>query len=405
MGGDKKKYVDADAFLDELDTDVAEEEAESRSAARLQKPSPAFSTLSGSNKVVSGVKLERLKSQEAIEKVRAEAQEEIQAAKEEALAAKTETEALKAQLETEKQTFVEKLESLESGVGGASVLELTMPVTKQLVTFRLEEIDPKLIDISPENEREQEFLDEVSLRDILPDIKKYGQQKPGTVRPKKGGRFELIEGSRRRKSCEIAGVKFKAFVGDVPDADVRVLSVSENIKKDVSPYEKGVAYKKQIDAAEYENWTQLAAAKGISTSHASRLKALAELPVRFIKILPTPSAMSTKYGEEIGSLMKKDEAALDEKVEELLEMRDSVSSPKDYPDYEEIVKALKSAVRSKIKKPKQNEPQVYESKCGEYFLKHSVTNKGATKFELDGVSDQQVAKIVKVIGKELKLIL
>ena len=400
----KKKYVDVDAFL-EANTDADADEAEARSTERLKNPTPAFSTLTGGNKVVSGVKLERQKSKEAIEKLKEQAQVEIQAAKREAQEAKTEVELLKSQFESEKLSFIDKLNNVENRVGGASALELTMPVTKQKVAFELVEIDPSLIDISPENEREQEFLDEVSLRDVLPDIKKYGQQKPGTVRPKSNGRFELIEGSRRRKSCEIAGIKFKAFCGDVPDADVRVLSVSENIKKDVSPYEKGVAYKKQIDNGEFENWSELAAAKRISTSHTSRLKALAELPVRFIKILPSPSAMSTKYGEEITSLRKKAQDELEEKVSELLDLRKSVSSPRDYPEYEDIVKMLKSAVRSKVTKPVLDKPNLYESKSKDCFLKHSITYKGATKFEIEGVTDDQVQKLVKMIAKELKLIL
>lgn len=400
---DKKKYVDAAAFIDQLDTNVADEEIESRSATRLKKPSPAFSTLSGNNKVVSGVKLERQKREAEVKRIQEQADIQIQDAKNEAIAAKNEIQQIKSNYESEKKSLLKKLKNNKASAGQGTLLELRMPVTQQMVSFTLQEIDPSLVDVHSDNEREQDFLDEVSLRDILPDIRKYGQQKPGTVRPMPDGRFELIEGSRRRKSCEIAGVPFKALVGDVPDADVRVLSVSENIKKDVSPYEKAIAYKKQIDAGEYENWMQLAAAKGISTSTASRFKALAELPVSFVKILPTPSSMSTRYGEEIVALLKKDKDALNEIVAELLAQRDNVSSPRDYPEYEDILKALKSAVRTKIKKPKHNDPQVYVSKSGACSLKYSVTNKGATKLELDGVSDQQVEKLVKLIAKELKL--
>ncbi len=111
---------------------------------------------------------------------------------------------------------------------------MTMPVTQQEVVFELQRIDPSKIDVSPENERIQEFLDEISLRDILPSIRKQGQQFPGTVRPKKDGRFELIEGSRRLKAAVLAKKPYLALVGDVPDADVRELSVIENKHQDVS---------------------------------------------------------------------------------------------------------------------------------------------------------------------------
>lgn len=365
--------------------------------------STAIRQLTGSSKAKSGVQREREKADHEIARIKSEAEETIKALKKEAEAANDAVERLQKQHEEEKQGYLDQFKNLKGRVGGATSLKLSMPITKQDVSFELLKIDPALIDISPENERDQEFLDEISLRDLLPDIKKHGQTKPGLVRPKADGRFELIEGSRRRRTAEILGIKFEAFSGHVPDADVRVLSVSENIKKDVSPYEKGLAYKKQMLKGEFESWAELAAVKGISTSHASRLKMLADLAPRFVKILPTPSSMSTKYGEMISSLRKKNETALEEKVSELLALRENVSSPKEYPDYDNVIKQLKSAVRLSIPKPTQYQPALYSSKNGECHLKHSLTNKGSTKLELEGASDAQVAKIIKMIGKELKL--
>ena len=297
----KKNRYNAGALADD---DVVNAGSEPQSE---RARSTAIRRLTGSSKAKSGVQREREKADQEIARVKAELEETIKDLRKKAEAANDQVVRLQKQHDEEKQQFLDKLKDSKGRAGEAPHLKLVMPITKQEISFELLNIDPSLVDISPENERDQEFLDEIALRDLIPDIKKHGQTKPGLVRPIGNGRFELIEGSRRRRTQEILGNKFQAFSGDVPDADVRVLSVSENIKKDVSPYEKGVAYKKQMTKGEFESWAELAAVKGISTSQASRLKMLADLSPRFVKILPTPSSMSTKYGELISSLRKKNE--------------------------------------------------------------------------------------------------
>lgn len=304
--------------------------------------------------------------------------------------------------EKEKASLLERLEKAHANGGEGEPVGLKMPVTKQMVTFKLMHIDPKLIDVSPENERIQEFLDETSLSDILPSIKKHGQQQPGMVRPKAGGRFELIEGSRRKACTDITGDKYLAWSGEVPEADVRELSVIENKHKDVSPYEKAVAYKRMIDSGEFDTWAQLAAAKKISTSHVSRFKSCVDLDKLYVRILPSPSDMSLSYGETISALLKKDEKSLRNKANELLKIREeNAKNNADPVDVEEILKALKSAVRTKAEAPTHKKPIVYKSQNGKQLLKHAVTNKGATKFELEGVGEKDLEKILQFLKKTM----
>jgi ParB family chromosome partitioning protein len=296
--------------------------------------------------------------------------------------------------EEEKRNLLSKLEESSSSSSGTPII-LTMPVTKQEVTFELKRVDPSLIDVSTENERIQEFLDEISLQDILPSIRKHGQQKPGTIRPKPDGRYELIEGSRRLAAVKIAGSPYLALVGAVPDADVRELGVIENRHQDVSPYEKAKSFERHINSGEFENWTQLGAAKGISSSHISRFRACVQLPEIFVRILPSPSDMPLSYGETISSLLKKDADSLSAKAEELLNLRqEALKTKSELPDAEMIIKLLKSAVRSKTPKPTAKKPIIYKSKDGKVCIKHSLQrNNGSNKFELSGVDDEKLEKI------------
>lgn len=371
------KYGNIDELLSGAESDVKEDNPPRRS----RRPSPALGVMTGDKRptsVTDGLKADKQKAEKALE----EAQQKF---------------------EMEKADLLKALEEAKnSGSEGAPIV-LTMPVTKQEVTFELRRVDTSLIDVSPENERIQEFLDEISLQDILPSIKKHGQQKPGTLRPTNDGRFELIEGSRRLAAVKLAKQEYLALVGDVPDADVRELGIIENKHQDVSPYEKAKAYQKQIERGEYENWTQLGAAKGISSSHISRYRTCVELDEVFVRILPSPSDMPLSYGETIAQLKKKGEGALIGKAHELLDMRKTALSEKtELPDVDEVIKILKSAVRTKVEEPKTWKPVVYKSKDGK-TLKHSVTNMGATKFEITGVDDSQLEKILSFLTTTLKV--
>lgn len=376
----KDKYHNIDDLMGDSEA-AAPEKAAAKPPVRQKRPSPALGAATGVTR----------KPTRSIDAVKEKAEKELQEATE--------------RFEAEKKALLDKLEKAQSRADGeASPIILTMPVTKQEVSFELRTIDPGLIDVSPENERIQDLLDEISLQDILPSIRKHGQQKPGTVRPKGDGRFELIEGSRRKAAVALAGKPYLALVGDVPDADVRELSVIENKHKDVSPYEKAMAYQKQIENEEYENWTQLGAAKGISSSHISRYRACVQLEEKYVRILPSPSDMPLSYGETISGLMKKGKSLLDKKVNELLEMRSKyLTEDVELLDVEQIIKELKSSVRTKSEGPTAKKPITYKSQDGKVNMKHSLSNSGSTKFELQGVPKDKLDKIKEYLVTTLKL--
>jgi ParB family chromosome partitioning protein len=376
----KPKYPDIDQLLgggSDLDAPKDRDTATSRT----RRPTPAIGAMVGDKRtttVTDALKAEKNAALNALEDA-------------------------KRQFEDEKAQLMQEIADAKSQEIRGAPISLTMPVTKQKVEFELLALDTSLIDVSPENERIQEFLDEISLRDILPSIKKRGQQKPGMVRPTKSGRYELIEGSRRLASVKLLGGKYLALVGQVPDADVRELGVIENKHQDVSAYEKATAYQRQIENGEYENWTQLGAAKGISSSHISRYRACVTLDPVFVRILPSPSDMPLSYAETISKLRKKGEEELLSKARELFEMRtNALSNGNELQDVEDVISSLKSAVRIKAEAPKAWKPVVYKSKDGK-VLKHTITNKGATKLEITGVDQDQIDKLVSYLASTLKV--
>lgn len=322
---------------------------------------------------------------------------------------KTYTEELEEQVETLESEVQSATQKMQAALAGASTsgssVTLDMPVSKQKVSFDLEDIDPLLIDVSPENERKQEFLDEISLSDILPTIRSGGgNQYPGMVRPKSDGRYELLFGSRRRAACLLAGVNFKSFIGDVPNEDVRALSLLENDSKDVSFFEKAQAYKRLIELGEYRSWNELSKAKGFSQSSSSRFKLLAELDEIFVRILPAPSDMAQSYGEIISKLKKKNPEKLFARAEELLVARnEALKEGRELENYDQIVAALKSAVRA-TSTPISSTPQkVFTSKDGKKILKRKVSADGICKIELEGLSEADIEVAIELINKKFKM--
>lgn len=369
----RDKYGNLDDILKPTDSDVV-------AAPRRRRPSPALGAMKGDRPL------------SLTEKLKADNQ-----------AIKGELDQARAEFAKEKEALMKKLTLASEGLASDSPISFIMPVTKQRVEFKLEVLDPSLITVSKENERIQDYLDEISLRDILPSIRKHGQQKPGTVRSVGKNRYELIEGSRRLAAVKLSGQPYLALVGDVPDADVRELGVIENKQQDVSPYEKAMAYQRRIENGDFDNWTQLGAAMGISSSHISRYRACVQLDEIFVKILPSPSDMPLSYGETISKLRKKGEGALLGKATELLKLRRaSLRDDVELFSSEDIIKHLKSSVRAKISVPSGRKPVNYRSSDGLVSLKHTISRRtGSNKFELSGASEDKLEQILDYIVTSL----
>ena len=373
-----QKYGSVDDLLKPRTVDTAR-------SSRRKRPTPALDAMAGNlqaSGTVNILKQEKLQAEQALQ----EAQQKF---------------------EKEKAELMEALSSKEKSESSdmQSSIMLTMPVTQTEVAFQWKTLDPSLIDVSPENERIQSFLDEISLRDILGSIKTRGQQKPGTVRPKPNGRYELIEGSRRLAAVKLAGKSYLALVGDVPDEDVRELSVIENKHQDVSPYEKAKAFQSLIENLHYENWTQLGEHQHISSSHINRYKQCAEMDEIFVRLLPSPSEMPLSYGETIAGLKRKNEVSLLNKAQELVDLREQakVDSKVVLLDVDKIIKILKESVKSSSNKPTVKKPIKYVSKNKDVVLKYSITNNGNTKFEIAGVPEDKIDKVLQYLLKTLRV--
>ena len=81
-------------------------------------------------------------------------------------------------------------------------------------------------------------------------IKERGVLHPVLVRPKKDGGYEMISGHRRKKACELSGIKeIKAIVREMTDEEATITMVDCNKQREkVLPSEKAFAYKLKLEA-------------------------------------------------------------------------------------------------------------------------------------------------------------
>lgn len=85
---------------------------------------------------------------------------------------------------------------------------------------------------------------------LVESIKNHGIITPVLVRRKEDGRFEMVSGHRRKKACEIMGVKtIKAEIKDITNDEAVLLMVDSNLQRSkILPSEKAFAYKMRLDA-------------------------------------------------------------------------------------------------------------------------------------------------------------
>lgn len=97
-------------------------------------------------------------------------------------------------------------------------------------------------------------IDDDKMAETVESIKQYGVLNPGIARPRSGGGYEIISGHRRKRGCELAGLKeMPMFVRDYSDEEAIIIMVDANIQReDISPGEKARAYRMKFDAMKHQ---------------------------------------------------------------------------------------------------------------------------------------------------------
>lgn len=172
----------------------------------------------------------------------------------------------------------------------AQVIELSV-AGEELVTFELVRIPAHEVEtltrVFAENAREQAFLNEHALSDVLTTLRERGQQYPAVGRRCDDGSIEVLDGSRRRMSCILADQDFLIYVGEhINSEHAKFLSDVANAHKPLSLYEKGREMQAKLDSGEAEDQKALAQIFQCSEALVSGALKAAALPLELLQAYP-----------------------------------------------------------------------------------------------------------------------
>ena len=125
----------------------------------------------------------------------------------------------------------------ELGAGGAS--PLPRKGTSEIA----------LADIVPNPNQPRTVFNQSAIDELAASIRTHGVLQPVMVRPRAGGRYEIVAGERRYRAALEAGLKrIPAVVRSLTDEESLTVALIENIQReDLNPIEAARAYKQLMD--------------------------------------------------------------------------------------------------------------------------------------------------------------
>lgn len=213
------------------------------------------------------------------------------------------------------------------------------------------------------NGRDQSFLTEANLADILRTITM--QQFYPAIGRMVEGRIEIMDGSRRRAACIIAGMPFVILVtqDELELSDARQLAVDIQTSKEHSLREQGKRF--EIMYASGMNKIQIAEAEGISQAKVTRAFQAAAVPDELISLFSNISDLTI---DDYQALLKLAEEAEGKRVpiKELVDsVRTKIDSDVDAQLEKEKVMAILRSKQKSLKTPLKRDGVVTE-KLREY---------------------------------------
>lgn len=107
-----------------------------------------------------------------------------------------------------------------------------------------------LVDLHPFPDHPFSVRDDDSMKDTVESVKEHGVLVPIIVRPREKSGYEIVAGHRRKRACELAGLKsMPAIIKDIDRDTAIVIMVDTNLQREqILPSEKAKAYKMKLDA-------------------------------------------------------------------------------------------------------------------------------------------------------------
>jgi ParB family transcriptional regulator, chromosome partitioning protein len=153
--------------------------------------------------------------------------------------------------------------------------------------------------ISPNPKQPRQRFDQESLESLAGSLGERGVLQPVLVRPRPGGKFELVAGERRWRAAQIAGLEsIPAIVRDREDAQALEVALVENMaREDLNPIDEARACAALVEEL---GLTREGVGRRVGRSRVavSNLVRLLDLPDEAIELL-TQGALTEGHGRAL----------------------------------------------------------------------------------------------------------
>ena len=136
--------------------------------------------------------------------------------------------------------------------------EMKLPSLDEIFSSQEERDDAKLkriyeipiSEIDPFPDHPYKVKDDEDMMQLVDSIKEHGIITPATVRKKEDGRYEMLSGHRRKRACELAGIKtLRCEVVEMTREEAVIFMIDSNCQRtEILPSEKAFAYKMRLEA-------------------------------------------------------------------------------------------------------------------------------------------------------------
>ncbi|MDK9793858.1 ParB family protein [Vibrio sp. D431a] len=298
-----------------------------------------------------------------------------------------------------------------------------------LLTIPSDQIEA-LTEVHPSNERDPNALTEESLQDIIPSLSDKGNLFPAIAnKSPETDKIQLMDGSRRRKSCIISGKPLRIYVArtQITHAEARYISQISRRVKTHSYYELGLVRLEEFESLdekgnrkfeEKKDYARYLFGETYTDSEyqtlLSQLK-FAEIPLSLISIIPDYNGLAVnkyksvyKVSNSLLELAAKEETNVDVVIKNFLgTISKEVSEINDETKLDtkkkqsKIISLLDRSVGSFIKAPPKFEnivtPLVTFTQAHKFVRK--IQTKSTIQFEFKRIPDSKIKEVEEAIRK------
>ena len=218
-------------------------------------------------------------------------------------------------------------------------------------------------------------LDDEKMEETVESIKERGVLMPGIVRPRIGGGYEIIAGHRRKRACELAGLKtMPVVIRKYTDEEAVVAMVDTNLQREeILPSEKARAYRMKYDAMKHQGagggntLDEIGDSAGDSGKTVQRYICLSNLTDTLLGYVDTKK-LPIVSGVQLSYLKEKEQVWIEDIISEteIVVSSSQAEKIKGYSQSGELTKALLKEILTD-EKPKPRKFVMKDDKISKFF--------------------------------------